>query len=273
MHRIAFAILALLGILTAQPASAQGEIVITHAKALAGNVTPGDTPGYPVTLSLPGAYMLGSILSVPSNVSGIVVNSHNVDIDMNGFLLTGNGVARYALITGHGESRIHNGIINGFGYGGLYIRNNAWTIEDMKIVRNGGSGIDATGVKFVAVRDSLVASNGNYGIIAGDFGFFRNNTVSENAYTGIRCSESCHVEGNIVSKNSYGINPVNGLISGNTIVKNAASGIFDDGDIDTGAVNNILIYNEYSGAPGQVVRGVSVNPNKCIGPPCAHLEQ
>ena len=33
-----------------------GVILIDQTKALAGNVTPGDTPGFPVTISLPGSY-------------------------------------------------------------------------------------------------------------------------------------------------------------------------------------------------------------------------
>ena len=112
MHRIIFAIASIVGILTASPASAQ--VVITQAKALAGNVTPGDTAGFPVTISQPGAYILGSNLTVAGNFHGIQVNAHNVDIDMRGFLLTGSGGGTYGLISGYAESRIHDGAINRF---------------------------------------------------------------------------------------------------------------------------------------------------------------
>jgi hypothetical protein len=33
-----------------------GVVLIDQNKALAGSVTPGDTPGFPVTISLPGSY-------------------------------------------------------------------------------------------------------------------------------------------------------------------------------------------------------------------------
>jgi hypothetical protein len=46
--------LAALALLPAAPASAQ-VILITQAKAVQGGVTPGDTAGFPVTLSRPGA--------------------------------------------------------------------------------------------------------------------------------------------------------------------------------------------------------------------------
>jgi hypothetical protein len=37
-----------------------GVILIDQNKALAGNVTPGDTPGFPVIISQPGSYRLDS---------------------------------------------------------------------------------------------------------------------------------------------------------------------------------------------------------------------
>src|SRR4029079_2731580 len=79
--------------LPTSPDAAQGAIIITQAKANAGGVTPGDGPGFPVTLSLPGAYVLGSNLNPPAGKNGLVIKSHNVDIDMNGFRLNGGDVA------------------------------------------------------------------------------------------------------------------------------------------------------------------------------------
>jgi hypothetical protein len=59
--RFLTALAALSLILAAAPASA-AVIVITHQKALAGNVTPGDATGYPVTLSRPGSYEFDTCL-------------------------------------------------------------------------------------------------------------------------------------------------------------------------------------------------------------------
>jgi hypothetical protein len=63
------------------------EIIITQAKALSENVTPGDTAGFPVTLSRSGAYVFGSSLTVPADKDCIQANAHNIDMDMNGFTL------------------------------------------------------------------------------------------------------------------------------------------------------------------------------------------
>ena len=55
----------ILALASAMPAAADDTVVITHAKALAGNVTQGDAPGYPVTLSKAGRYRVEAISRHP----------------------------------------------------------------------------------------------------------------------------------------------------------------------------------------------------------------
>ena len=45
-----------------------GIVLIDQNRALAGNVTPGDAPGFPVTLSQPGSYRLSGNLRVDSKI-------------------------------------------------------------------------------------------------------------------------------------------------------------------------------------------------------------
>ena len=79
MPRHFFPLFAACGILAATPAFAvDGQILITHAKALAGNVTPGDAAGYPVRLSLPGSYALGGNLLPGRYLDGIVAASSDI---------------------------------------------------------------------------------------------------------------------------------------------------------------------------------------------------
>ena len=84
---------ALFAALTLLPAVAQGEILITQAKALAGNVTPGDAAGFPVTLSVSGSYGLAGNLQPTSNKAGIRITNHDITIDLLGFRIVGGGVA------------------------------------------------------------------------------------------------------------------------------------------------------------------------------------
>src|SRR5580704_7633428 len=67
-----------------------GVILIDQNHALAGNITPGDAPGFPVTISQSGSYRLAGNLIVPDvNTSAIVVTAENVSLDLNGFSIIG----------------------------------------------------------------------------------------------------------------------------------------------------------------------------------------
>jgi hypothetical protein len=67
-----------------------GVVLIDQNHAIAGNVTPSDAPGFPVTLSQPGSYRLSGNLTVPDgNTTAIQITSDHVSLDMNGFSIIG----------------------------------------------------------------------------------------------------------------------------------------------------------------------------------------
>jgi len=67
-----------------------GVVLIDQAWALAGGVTPGDTAGFSVTISVSGSYRLSGNLTVPDeNTNAIVVATANISIDLNGFSILG----------------------------------------------------------------------------------------------------------------------------------------------------------------------------------------
>src|SRR3954468_22545044 len=76
-------------LLLAAPAAAQSEVIITHAKILAGGVTDNDPPGYPALLTKSGSYILGSNLTPGKDLDGIVVAAPDVSIDLRGFTISG----------------------------------------------------------------------------------------------------------------------------------------------------------------------------------------
>lgn len=111
MPRLIFAGAALVAIACvslARPGAADGEILLTHAKALAGNVTPGDTPSHPILISIPVRSREQSF--VAAGKTEIQVASHNVTID-------------------------------GFKFDGIVAGGLHWKIESMRIVSNGRHGI------------------------------------------------------------------------------------------------------------------------------------
>jgi hypothetical protein len=71
-------------------------------KAMAGNITPGDTPGFPVTISQPGSYRLDSNLTVPDvNTTAILITANNVTLDLNGFSIIGSTQCMYYIHAGN----------------------------------------------------------------------------------------------------------------------------------------------------------------------------
>jgi Right handed beta helix region len=194
-------------------AASAAVVVITHAKALAGNVTPGDTPGYPVTLSLPGSYRLATDLSPTAGKNGITASVQDITIDLNGFTLSGGpiGGANNGLngIVGSGARlTIQNGKINSFKASAIIAPNSPYLIvENVRIITSVGIGIDNTG---------------------GSFARIQNNTVASNGADAISCGISCFVQGNVVSGNGgNGITLVSGGVMENTINDNTGFGIFN----------------------------------------------
>ncbi len=88
----AVAILTLEGFAYAQKTDDDGVRIITQKRAGQGNVTTGDTPGFPVTISESGSYRLGSNLIVPdADTTAIDITAGNVVVDLNGFSILGPG--------------------------------------------------------------------------------------------------------------------------------------------------------------------------------------
>src|SRR5438552_8329198 len=67
-----------------------GVVLINQSTALAGNVTPGDAPGFPVTISVSGSYKLSGNLTVPdADTTAIRITAEDVTVDLNGFSIIG----------------------------------------------------------------------------------------------------------------------------------------------------------------------------------------
>ena len=184
--------------------AAAEEIVITQAKALAGNITPGDAPGYPITLSRTGSYRLGGNLIPGDGKDGIEITGNLVTLDMSGFALHGNAKARHG-IAGHGYGvRIQNGSIVKFKENGVEGQGHWWTVENMLVTGNSSKGI------YLGGNNSRVLHS----------------TVAYNYGDGIACGVSCLLEGNIISRNgAYGVSAKNGSAVGNVIMSNVREGL------------------------------------------------
>jgi hypothetical protein len=169
-------------VLAATPAAAaDGVIEINQVRAEAGGVTPGDEPGFPVTLSEPGSYRLTGNLDVrntenPENTTAIdvplAVSAFGVSIDLGGFAILGPVVCTHtpgsppsttcapASGTGRGVAgaafEVKNGTVMGMGSDGV----RALHVENVTAYGNGGIGIDGG----ATVVRSRAMGNGSHGL-------------------------------------------------------------------------------------------------------------
>lgn len=243
-----------------------GVILIDQNKALAGNVTPGDAPGFPVTISLSGSYRLSGNLTVPNeNTTAIDVTgaASAVSIDLNGFAILGptvcdtsippvcSPVAADPSIFGpgvgirssvDGSLTIRNGAIRGMGRNGVFVSGSPLVSLDQLQVRDNGLGGLFIGIG--NVTNSIVSRNGGHGIILNQ-GVVKGNHITRNGGSGVTASG---LQINVLE---------------NTILQNSAFGI-DFGA--TGAYGSNVLSSNVSGAVSG--SAFQVSGNVCNGALC-----
>jgi hypothetical protein len=252
-NRAAALVLLLSLLATAQAATASdGVIEISHAGAVAGGVTLGDGPGYPVTISERGSYVLTSDLTVPSATHGLVLTTSGVSIDLNGFTIRGPGTCSSAGstlmctetagthgINGGGRTGINvrNGTIRGFGAFGVYVADDC-RLKDVSVIENNSTGIlagDACVIESVVARrnggdgiacdtgcgvfDATSFANRGDGVDAKNASVIRSVSAFDNGLNGFNISF-----GGVVRDSSAYLNEANGYaIRGGTLVESSTA--------------------------------------------------
>jgi parallel beta-helix repeat protein len=183
--------------------SADGQIVINQSKAKAGNITPGDAAGFPVTLSRSGSYVLSSNLTVPVDKTGIQIAASDVTIDLNGFKITGSGLIG-AGISQDAEPRrgatIRNGTIANFGVGIHLDRFVNTVVENMRAFNNSFTGMNL-GFNSL-IRGNVVSDNGQDGIFVAGASLVSGNTAIHNGRRGLAVDCPTSIVENVVQFNS-----------------------------------------------------------------------
>lgn len=172
-----FSFVVLLALASTALVASDGRIEINQVNALAGGVTPGDTPGFPVTISVGGSYVLTSdldltVVGANANDTTAIDASQSdpapVSIDLNGFTIrgptdceatvpctnTGAGSGIY-----YGRTSVSNGAIVGMGFVGIISLGG--TIDSVHIRDSGSFGID---INTGTIRNSSFTQNGGYGV-------------------------------------------------------------------------------------------------------------
>jgi hypothetical protein len=172
-------------LLAASSPAAAGTHEIDQRCALVDGCFPGDSGGFPVTITQPGTYRLTSNLDIrgvpaPQDVTAIEIvhTARGALLDLNGFALVGANTcsAPPAGCTGNGTGygvrgtaegiEVRDGSIVGFGQDGLSIPAYGVRVDRLRAWWNGASGIN---LEFDAgiVVDSAAFRNGLYGIANG----------------------------------------------------------------------------------------------------------
>jgi hypothetical protein len=217
-----------------------GVVLINQAAALAGGVTPGDAPGFPVTISQSGSYRLSSNLVISSaNGTGIVITAPNVNLDLTGFSIIGPGgctaqpqgppicsppgqgigiQAGSDSTVGPSSVKVRNGSVRGMKLHGIQLTGTNSLVEEVAADGNAGSGLIVNG----SVIESSASANGSDGIRAL---IVRDSISVQNLVHGISLTFGGVATGNAVSLNNRGIFVRNGSAIGNTATDNANIGI------------------------------------------------
>jgi len=168
-----------------------GVIEINQAKAVAGSVTPGDAPGFPVSLSTSGSYRLTSNLDLaaattPVGVNGIELGTADISIDLNGFSVKGtppgSGIGIYSGMTGT-RARVENGFSRNFGGHGVFLLDG--TVDGV-VVNNTGNGTSSAIYVASGVVSRCIAITNNGNGIRVDKGVIESSYAAANSAAGFR---------------------------------------------------------------------------------------
>lgn len=258
--------------LSPSAAAVDGLILIDQNKAMAGNVTPGDAAGFPVTISRSGSYRLTSDLILPNaDATGIDVaaTAGDVTIDLNGFAILGPVVCSGSSaanpttsctpkpadtsIFGPGTGIrsltdssivVRNGTIRGVGRHGVFVASGAQArIEGLMVKANGGYGIFGG---LGTISDNIVEANLQDGIVFNQ-GMVRNNNVRRNG-------------GHAISSTGIG-----GIITGNNLYRNGGAALSNLANSPY-SFNNLD--NNFGGFVTPTGAGNNVGHNSCNGGAC-----
>jgi len=246
---LAGGLLALLFGLAGRAHAVDEVIEINQARATKGGITPGDMPGFPITISTgplfaqPMSFKLTGPLFISTTDNVIDIQSPFVTIDLNGFMITGTCAMPpcmgTAILSTQDSITVMNGTVRGF-----------------------AAGVDLSGSS--ARIENMHAFANTLGLRASNYCIVRNNVSSSNTEDGIRTGPGCTIVGN-----TTGGNGADGIQSGSgcNVIENTARNNMGFGlklATTTGYSHNVLTNNMM----GNVDSGVSGGGNLCDGAAC-----
>jgi hypothetical protein len=196
-----------------------GVVLIDQSRALAGNVTPGDAPGFPVSITQPGSYRLSGNLTAPSDTSGIVIQADHVTLDLNGFRVTGDGAGagigigtadNNGFAVNHRGVTVKNGTVTKF-LSGLILSDfsNGAASTEVREIRALDNRVVGIGVGENAIVTGSFAIGNVRGIVVGPNSTVTGNTAAQNTQDGFIITCPATVVGNTATGNQTSFSATN----------------------------------------------------------------
>ena len=154
------------------------------------------------TIDAPGSYVVIKNLAAVGTCLNITAD--NVTIDLNGFVLSGDGTGSGIGTNGTLANprlgiAVHHGTVTGFDDGINFFRADSSAVVGVRATNNTGNGIQVGSVG--TVRNSTAHGNGFNGIIAGSASKVTGNSATDNDNVGITAEANSTVTGNTVRGN------------------------------------------------------------------------
>lgn len=249
-HTLTHIVGALALIASAAGSNAHAQATIDQTKALAGNVTPGDTPGFPITISVQGSYKLTGNLVVPAGYSGIELTAEGVTLDLNGFSISGPGQCTrdngsynvYCLVVASTGDRgvdfkaagstLRNGRIRGFQTGVWYRGGDHLENLHLQHNFNGISSYSSYGARTL-IRGVRAELNRDYGIAAYD-ALIQESTAASNGKDGFTLYRSMVLDSAAYKNKGAGLRggSVGRVIASGNMAGNIESAISMGGNLE-----------------------------------------
>jgi hypothetical protein len=236
-----------------------GVVEINQARALAGGVTPGDGPGFPVSITQPGSYRLTGGLSGAEGQPVIWIAADDVTLDLGGFEIVGNGVDPGIFANASDDVTVRGGTVRDVGWAAIALAVRG-LVENVTVRNAAGDGITCdSGCR---LRDLVVSSSGSWSVACGSgCDVLRSDIAS--ALGGILADSGSRVEGNRIAAAGSGISVGTSSIVERNSVEGATIAVTAGGtatirdNVLTNSGQFAVFVNEFGLIEGNLIIGVS----------------
>lgn len=267
------AALALAGGLAALGARAarasDGVIELNQHCATQTGCLPGDGPAFPIRIEpgQGGSYRLTSNLVVPTELTGILVRTAGVTIDLNGFAILGANTVTYPSTCSAGSASangwgvqadpalapavvVKDGSVRGLGEGGLSLGGVGSRAERVVVEHNCGNGVFVGNGALVV--EVIARANALNGILASPSTKIEASVADANGANGIRVNGGFSIVESSVSNTNFR----DGILSGQRSLVRACLAMNNGGDGIELDVDGYAVESAASGNAGYGVNGV-----------------